>query len=444
MASDVTLPSPEDIVPRASSDWRATLRQGHFVVFVLLGGFVLWAVTARLDGAAVADGVVAVESNRKTIQHLEGGIVKEILVRNGDVVEAGQELLRLDPTKLDAQSALYGNQLAILMAQEARLVAESEMRRTLVMPPEVAKRAAEPSVAPVVADQGRLFKTRLDELDRNTQVADSEIAQAQKDIEQNRVDLETGRATLANITHELDALWPLYERKLVATTRITPLQREKLRLEGVVEGGELQAVKLKNKLDEITLKKQQVEQDYRKDASTALIDVRKMISDIRQNIIISEDGRKRGIIRAPIAGTVQEMRVFTIGGVIRPGDPILDIVPAKDELVVQAKIRPDDVDRIAPGMKAELKFPAFNYWGGREISGTLRSVSRDRIVGNEGKDVYFAAEILVDKSTLPTRIADKLTAGMTAYAVVATEPRTVADYLLSPLRERFDRSLRER
>jgi multidrug efflux pump subunit AcrA (membrane-fusion protein) len=138
------------------------------------------------------------------------------------------------------------------------------------------------------------------------------------------------------------------------------------------------------------------------------------------------------------------MRVFTLGGVIKPGEAILDIVPARDELVIRAKITPDDADRIVPGMKAELKFPAFNYWGSREISGTLRTLSRDRIVENDGKDIYFAAEIVVDKATLPASILDRLTAGMTANVLIGTEPRTVADYLLRPLVERFQDSMRER
>jgi HlyD family type I secretion membrane fusion protein len=430
--------------PRASQDWRAALWQGHAIVLVMLGGLAVWAVTARIDGAAIAPGVVAVESNRKTIQHLEGGIVKAILVRSGDRVEAGQELVRLDPTRIDAQTVLYQNQLAILLAQEARLNAESEMKRVLAMPAEVTVRSAEPSVAPVIADQDRLFRNHLDELDRNLALGDAQIAQAQKEIEQNSVDLATAKATLGNIVSELSALMPLYERQLVATSRITPLQREQLRLQGVIEGAELQATKLDDRLREIKLKKTEAEQDYRKDAATALIDIRRQVSDVRQNLVLTDDSVKRGVIRAPIAGTVQEMKVFTIGGVIRPGEPILDIVPSNDELVVQAKIAPDDADRVVEGMQAELKFPAFSYWGSHEIAGTLRSLSRDRIVENEGKDVYFAAEILVDKATLPPSIEKKLTAGMTANVLIKTEARTAADYLLRPLIERFEESMRER
>jgi HlyD family type I secretion membrane fusion protein len=444
MTHDLPSIRPDDLTPQASSDWHAMIRSGHLTVFVLLGGFLLWTVTARLDGAAVAAGVVQAESNRRTVQHLEGGIVKELLVRNGDYVTENQILIRLDPIRFEAQNDLYKNQLAILLAQEARLAAEYEMRPELVMPKEVIERAAQPSVSPVVADQNRMFQSRRDELLRNLAVAQSEIEQARQDIDQTKVDLATAVATLANIAQELESLMPFYERQLVATTRIKPLEREKLRPQGVIDGAKIQAIKIAERLSELELKKKQVQQDYQKDASTALIDVRKALSDVRQRIVLADDSQQRTEVRAPIAGSVQQMKIFTIGGVVRPGDPILELVPMKDELVVQAQIQPDDVDRVSPGMIAELKFPAFNYWGEKAILGKIRSISRDRIVENDGKNVYFATEIVVDKSTLPPNISSRLLAGMTSNVIISTGQRTVADYLVRPLVERFEKSMRER
>ncbi|WP_342362785.1 HlyD family type I secretion periplasmic adaptor subunit [Terrarubrum flagellatum] len=433
-----------DLAPQPSANWKATLRAGHFVIFGLLGGFALWASAARLDGAAVAGGVVEAQSNRKTVQHLEGGIVKDLLVRNGEQVAQDQLLIRLDPVRFEAQADLYRNQLAMLLAQETRLMAEYEMRPTLVLPEEVIARASNPSVAPVVADQTRLFQSRRDELVRNIQVAQSGIDQTAKDLEQNRIDTATATATLASVSQELDSVWPLYQRQLVATSRVTPLEREKLRLQGVIDGGKIQAVKLGERLTELELRKKQVRQDYEKDASTALIDIRKMISDARQQIVLAEDAQKRSEIRAPIAGVVQQLKIFTVGGVIRPGEPILDIAPVNDELVVRAQVQPDDVDRVTADMGAELKFPAFNYWGEKAIRGKVRSISRDRIIENEGKSIYFAAEVVVDKSTLPPDIRDRLLAGMTANVIILTGRRTVADYLVRPLVERFEKSMRER
>jgi HlyD family type I secretion membrane fusion protein len=444
MAHELLADSTGPMHPTASSDWKATVRLGQFVIFGLLGGFMLWAGTARLDGAAVAAGVVEAESNRKTVQHLEGGIVKELLVRNGDRVAEDQVLIRLDPLRMEAQNDQNKNTLAIFLAQEARLVSEYELRPDLVMPQEVLDRLSDPSVAPVVADQTRMFKSRRDELLRNLAVAQSEIDQVRKDIEQNRVDYSTGVGTLSSITKELDSLMPLLEQKLVPMTRVTTLEREKLRLQGVIDGAKIQETKNNERLRELELRKTQAQQDYQKDASSSLVDVRKQLSDTRQQLLMTEDAQKRTEIRAPIAGTVQQMKIFTVGGVIRPGDAILDIVPIKDELVVRAQVQPDDVDRISAGMHAEIKFPAFNYWGEKAIRGIVQSVSRDRIVDNDGKTIYFAAEVVVDKSTLPPQIGSRLLAGMTSNVIILTGERTVASYLLKPLVERFDKSMRER
>jgi HlyD family type I secretion membrane fusion protein len=444
MTHDVVSHNAQGIAPVASSDWRGMLRIGHIVVAGLLGGFLIWTLTARLDGAAVATGVVETESSRKTIQHLEGGIIKELLVRNGVNVTENQLLMRLDPVRFEAQNDLYRNQLAILLAQEARLMAEYDMRSSLVMPTEVVDRAQQPAVVPMITDQMRAFQTRREEVLRNIQLAQSDIEQAKRDSEQSDVDARTAARTLESITKELDSLQPLFERQLVTTTRINPLEREKLRLQGIIDGAKVQQTKLGERIEGLELKKKQVEQEYRRDASTSLIDVRKMISDARQQIILADDSQKRTEIRAPIAGTVQQMKFFTIGGVVRPGDPILDIIPSKDELVIQAQIKPDDADRVSTGMKSEIKFPAFNYWGAQIIRGNVRSVSRDRIVEADGKNIYFAAEVLVDRSTLPAAIDGRLLAGMSASVIISTGKRTVAEYLIKPITERFDRSMRER
>jgi HlyD family type I secretion membrane fusion protein len=279
---------------------------------------------------------------------------------------------------------------------------------------------------------------------RNVALAQSDIDQAKRDLEQSAVDARTATGTLESIAKELDSLLPLYEMQLVTTSRINPLEREKLRLQGIIEGARVQQNKLNERIEGLELKKKQAQEDYRKEASTGLIDVRKMISDARQQVILADDSQKRAEIRAPIAGTVQQMKFFTVGGVVRPGDPIMDISPSKDELVIQAQIKPDDADRVSTGMSAEIRFPAFNYWGSQVIRGNVHSVSRDRIVENEGKNIYFAAEVVVDRSTLPSSIDGRLLAGMSASVIISTGKRTVAEYLIKPIAERFDKSMRER
>jgi len=433
------------LAPLPSADWARIVRFGYIAVIVGLGAFVAWAATARLDGAAVAPGVVAVESNRKTIQHLEGGIIREILVRDGDVVSAGQVLLRLDPTRVDATGDLYRNQLAAMLAQETRLLAERDGAPSLSFPPAVLQRATDLAVAAAMSDQKRLFDTRREVLQRNLNVAESQIEQIRRETDQNVSDLETARKTLDNIQRELEPMRQLLQQKLVSVSRVMPLEREKLRLEGVIANSELQAQKLRERLIEAELKRNQVLADYRQDVSTQLLDVRRQLNDVRQQLIVAEDAQRRFELKAPIAGAVQQMRIFTVGGVIKPGDPVLDIVPVNDVLVIQAKLSPLDIDRVGPGLGAEIRFPSFRYFGADVIRGTLRSVSRDRLLEDTtNRDPYFAAEVTVDRSSIPREFADRLSAGIPADVIIPTEGRTVMVYLLDPIFERFNKSMRER
>lgn len=443
-AAQRTEMAPAGLAPPPPADWRSAARVGRAIVIVGFGVFVGWASLARLDGAAVSSGVVAVESYRKTVQHLEGGIVREILVRDGDVVAEGQVLLRLDPTRVDAQSEAYRSQVAALQAQETRLLVERDAGSVLSFPPEVVRRSADTAVAAVIADQKQVFDVRRAALLSNLSVADAQIEQIRKESEQNTSDLATARATYANVVSELVPLRGLLQQKLVAVSRVMPLEREKLRLEGVIASGELQAKKLHERLVEAELKRKQVLSDYRQESSTQLLDVRRQLSDARQQLVVAEDAQRRFELKAPIAGTVQQMRIFTVGGVIRPGDPVLDIVPATDTLVIQAKISPLDVDRVTQGMRAEIRFPSFRYFGADIITGSLRSVSRDRLIEDASREPYFAAEVTVDRATIPAAFANRLTAGIPADVVIPTEPRSVMSYLLTPIYERFDKSMRER
>lgn len=430
--------------PKASVSWRRSVISGYAIIFGMLGTFAAWASVARLDGAAIAPGVVSYEGSRKTIQHLEGGIVLEILVRDGDRVEADQLLVRLDPTRVDTQSNLYSTQYLILLAQEARLLAEFELHDQLIFPPAVNARKGDATIAPVVADQTRLFETRRSSYLRNSEIAESLIQQARKELEQAAIDVATARSTLVQVDAELGQLRPLYDKKLVPTTRIAPLERERLRLAGIISSGDVQNGRLKERIDELTLRQKQVLQEYRQEASGQLLDVRKQLNEVRQQMTLVSDAQRRGEIRAPTAGTVQQMRFFTVGGVIRPGEPILDIAPHTDELVIRARIDPNDIDRVKVGGRAEIRFPSLGYMANDVMSGKLRAVSRDRITDDAAKQIYFAGEVVVDKASIPAVVQEKLSAGITAEVLIVSGERTVARYLIEPLFKRWNVSLRER
>jgi len=434
--------------PFASTDWRVMLRVGVGVIvftFVVLGG---WSAVARLDSAVVADGAIAIESNRKTIQHLEGGIVREILVRDGDTVRQGDTLVRLDPTRNEATDKGFRQQLAIASALQARLTAQRDMADTIDFPADVTAFKDDPYIDNALRDNQSQFDNRRQSLLRGVQVLEKQIAQAKSEIAQAAVDQETAQKQIESIDLELPNLKSLLERGLVSLPRVTTLERQLMVVKGQLETAKVSAVKADEKVGEFQARIDQLQQDYRQEGANALPDVRKVISDARQQLTIASDVLQRIDIKAPVTGTVQQLKVFTVGGIIRAGDPILDIVPSSDTLVVRAKVLPIDVDRILTGEKVEVRVPQFMKFELGPIEGVVRNISRDSITdapNGAGAPVpYYAVEVAVDRSSIPEEIRDRMIAGMTVDTIIRTQERTVLSYLLAPLRNRIAKSMHER
>jgi len=434
--------------PVAPTNWRTMFQITAGVIvftFIVLGG---WSAVARIDSAVVAEGVVAIESNRKTIQHLEGGIVREILVRDGDVVQRGDVLVRLDPTRNAAADVGFRQQLAIASALQARLIAQREMADTINFPLEVTAFGDDPLIVNAIHDNQSQFDNRRQSLLRGKEVFEQQIAQTKDEIRQAILDEKTARQQIDSIGLELPNLKMLLEKGLVSLPRVTTLERQLIQVQGQFEGAQISRTKATEKVGELQARIDQLKQDYRQEAANALPDVRKTISDARQQLIVSSDALQRIEIKAPVTGTVQQLKIFTIGGIIRPGDPILDIVPSSDTLVVRSRVLPVDVDRIMPGQSVELRVPQFMKFELKPIVGTLRSISRDSIVDVPGPSgpaqPYFAVEIAVDRNSIPEDIRDRMSAGMTVDTIIRTQERTVLSYLVAPLSNRLAKSMRER
>lgn len=434
--------------PVPSTDWRMMLRAATGVIvftFVVLGG---WSAVARLDSAVVADGAVAVESNRKTVQHLEGGIVREILVRDGDNVRQGDTLIRLDPTRNAAADLGYREQLAIASALQARLVSQRGMADRVELPSEVTSLKDDPLIVNAIHDNQSQFDNRRESLRRATEVIEKQVAQAQDEIRQASLDQRTAQQQIESINVELPNLRVLLEKGLVALPRVTTLERQLIQTQGQLETAQISKTKAAEKVGELHARIDQLKQDYRQEAANALPDVRKTISDARQQLVVANDALQRIEIKAPVTGTVQQLKMFTIGGVIRPGDPIMDIVPSTDVLVVRAKVMPVDVDRIVAGDAVEVRVPQFVRFELKPIVGSVRSISRDSIQDAPGPtgqvQTYFAVEVAVDRASIPDEIRDRISAGMTVDAIIRTQERTVLSYLVAPLRNRLAKSMRER
>ncbi|RAI44999.1 HlyD family type I secretion periplasmic adaptor subunit [Rhodoplanes roseus] len=435
----------EDLpAPVASANWKPMLWLGFCIIvftFVGLGG---WSAFARIDSAVVAGGAVSVESYRKTVQHLEGGIVQEILVRDGDMVKEGAVLLRLDPTRSGAAERTVRQQVAVMLSLEARLLAQRDLADSVHFPEEVTAIGNDPLVASAMLDNRKQFEARRGSLLQAIEVIDKLIAQARREVEQSLSDQKTAGDQLASIGQELPNLRSLLERGLVALPRVTTLERQQMATRGALDTAKINYEKAQEKIAELQARREQLRQDYRQEGANGLPDVRKSLGDLSQQLLVAQDALKRGEVKAPVSGTVQQLRIFTAGGVLKPGDPILDIVPASDTLVVRAKVGSTEIDRIVPGMPVEIRIPQFTQFQIHPILGKVRSVSRDTLLDEVTRVPYYAVELGVDRASVPPEIEDKISAGMMVDALIRTEERTVLQFLLAPLVNRLATSLRER
>ena len=430
--------------PIAPGDWKSTLSYGYAImVFAVVVTFT-WSAIAKIDGAVTASSIVAVSSNRKEIQHLEGGIVREILVRDGSMVNKGDVLLRLDPTRSMAAAETYEKQLAQAQAQEARLEAQRSLAKQVTFPDSVMKLASDPQVASAISDNRRQFDSRLATLQSSLDVIDAQLAQAQKQIEQAAITKKTSEDQILTVKSELEGVMTLYKKGFVALPRVTALQRQESGLQGAIDGAIVSIAQAQDKVNELTASADQLRKAYVQEAAAALPDVRKTIGDLTQQIIVAKDSLRRVDITAPVSGSVQSMKVFTIGGVVRPGDVIMEIVPSSDVLVLRAKILPEDIDRVRVGQEVDIQLTQFREFKSEIIKGTLETLSHDVIEDPKTGNTYYAAEVSVDRSSIPTEIRDRIIPGMQANVFMRTGERTVLQFLVAPIFDRFYSSMTER
>jgi S-layer protein transport system membrane fusion protein len=430
--------------PAPSSNWGSTIRLGYLIVgatFIGLGG---WSSIARLDAAVIAQGAVAPQSNRKTVQHLEGGIVSEIAVHDGDIVKEGQLLMRLDRTQSAAADLSLRNQDIIARCHEARLLAQRDKLEKVKFPEEIVALSADPVIASAIADNQNQFASRRKSFVNGAEVLDKQLSQAAKDVEQAQSDHDTSALQLKSVEEELAPLEVLLVKGLVPVTRVTTVQRQKQALEGAIAKSAIDLARAKDKISEIEARRKQWDEDYGQEAANSLLDVRKSMNDVSQKMVVTGDALRRVDILAPVGGTVQQLRFFTVGGVVRSGEPIMDIMPAADTLVVRSQVLPIDIDRIHSDMPAEIRFPQFASVRDLNVHGIVKYVSQDSIQDPATHQSYYAIEVSVDRSNIPTDINEKLMSGMMTTVVVPTGRRTVLGYLVGPLMSRLSMSMRER
>jgi HlyD family secretion protein len=415
------------------------------IIAILVFGIGGWAATIPLDGAVVAQGLLVVDSSVKKVQHLTGGIVKEIRVREGDHVKAGDILVRLDETQTKASNSVVTTNLDELIAQQARLEAERDDAGHIDIPAAFAKRHdSNFDAARAMAAEQKLFELRREARDGKKAQLRERVAQLRKEIQGYVGQTAAKEREIALINKELEGVRQLREKNLVPLTRLTALERDAARIEG--ERNQLIAATAQSegKVTETGLQIIQVDQDLRCEVAKALSETRTKVSEFFERKVATDDQLMRTDIRAPQNGVVQQLAVHTVGGVVSAGDTIMLIVPDADTLTVEAKITPQDIDQLFVGQQTTLRFAAFNMRTTPEIKGAVNFISADITQDQRTGVGYYVARIALSPSEVE-RLGDvKLIPGMPVAAFIKTSERTMLSYLVRPLRDQMDRAFKEK
>jgi HlyD family secretion protein len=418
---------------KSGADWRRVAMTGYAIIFLTFGVVGGWATIAKIDRAVSAPGFVAIETNRKTVQHYEGGIVREILAKEGETVAQGAVLFRLENVQAKANYQILENQLASLLALEARLLAERDQATEIAWPEEITS-GAEQAVDPrIMADQVAEFNKRRSSLQGQIDVLKSRIDQLNDQIRGTDLEKTSAVKQVEYINKELVGLRDLAAKNLIPATRLYAMERERERLEGSIGEAIASIAKYNGEIGEFNIQIQQLEQRFQEDVAKSLVDVREKLSDLRQKVVVAKDVLRRIDVLAPVSGTVQNLKVFTLGQVIRGGEPLLDIVPENEHLIVEVQFSPNDIDGVLIGQQAEVRFPAFHSRNIPLIQGHLESVSRDRLTDETTKQPYYRGIVGLDALDIPEEWRSRVKAGMPAEVIVATGERTVLSYVMSPL-----------
>lgn len=427
--------------------WRA----GRFIFFGFiviittfgLGGY--WAMATQIRGAVVAPAELRVESKSKPVQHSVGGLVGEILVKDGDTVEAGDVLIRFDQTTQGASLAIVETQLLGLRALRARLITERDDLPSVVFDDDLLQKAQTSSdVAKVVSDQQRLFRARLESYRQQRAQLGQRIGQLGNEIDGARSRLDSFTSQLASVEEELKVQQDLLKRGLTTRQRAQEFIREKARING--EQGALTAeiARLYRQIDETKIEITRLEEERREDSISQLREVQAEVSELQQRAIVARDDFSKIDLRAPQSGVVQELNVFSKGAVVAPGEAIMTIVPVADRLVLEARVAPDKRDQISIGQTARVRFSAFSTQTTPELTGEVVKISADRKVDETTGQPYFGIEVLLsDEERAKIGKENTLLPGLPAEVYIQTELRTPLSYLLKPLTDNMNRAFRE-
>lgn len=423
---------------------RGPIMLGMLMLLFLFGVFGLWGAIAPIDSAAIALGKVAVDSNKKTIDHLEGGIVKKILVKEGSDVKEGQPLVLLDDTAARARLDLFKGQYVSARASEARLIAERDNAEEIAFPQElIDKEKDDPMVASNVDAQRRLFVSRRESIEGKIDVLQQKIKQNKEQIIGIKEQIKSSDRQISLLNQEIGDVSHLLKTGDASKTRLLALQRNQAGISG--ERGERLSMIAQSKqaINEAKIEMYNVRTQFLNEVVQELKETQTKLSDLSEQLRSAQDIVSRIEIKSPIAGEVTGLKVHTVGGVIAPGEAIMDIVPFDEQLVVEAKVNPQDIDVVTKGMTARVRLSAFKSRSTPPVEGEVVTVSADRIEDPRTGESYFLARVIIREEELEKLEDVKLSPGMPAEVLIITGERTLFGYLIAPIRDSFNKAFRE-
>jgi len=437
-------PAPPPPVPTPdAAGVRKPILAGAVIIFVFFGIFGTWAALAPLNSAAIAAGVVNVESNRKTVQHLEGGIVGKILVREGDKVKAGQVLIRLDETQPRASLDLLKGRYIAAKALEDRLRAERDGKQEIRFSDELMVHFGENQVAEILNSQINIFEARKKALQGQTRIIRQRVAQFREEIKGLREQIKSDNAQLRLIDQETRDVGYLVGKGLAPKPRLLALQRKTAEIGGNRGQNLAQIARAEQSIGESLLQISELKTTMNNEVVQELREVQTELFELAERISAAEDVLKRTEIRAPLEGTVVGLQVHTPGGVISPGVPLMDIVPRFDKLVIEAQVDPLDIDIVHPGLPAQVRLTAFSQRNILPLDGKVVWVSADRLTDENTGLAYYSARIQILGDISKALGGAALYPGMQAEVMIVTGERTPLEYLWRPISSSLNRAFRE-
>jgi HlyD family type I secretion membrane fusion protein len=417
---------------------------GWLIIAIFFGGIGTWAVTAPLNGAVVGNAVVKVEGNRKSVQHLDGGIVKELHVREGERVNVGDLLFVLDETQARAEYEVLSQQYVVLRATEVRLLTELDHGSALVMPDDLKARSEDTYLKSVWNGQVSQFESRRAAIEGQRSVIREKINQLGSQIVGAEAQVKAFTDQISSVKAEAKDIAPLVERGLIARPRILQLERTAYGLEGQIADANANIAKARQAIAEQEQQIAQLDNDRMTDVTKDLRDTQAKMLEVIPKAMNAKAVLGRMEIRAPYAGRIVALTVFSVGGVIQRGEKILDIVPDQDLLTIEAQIAVEDISDIKPDMRAEVHLTAYKQRIVPIIHGDVIQVSADRLTDPKTNNPYYVAFVRIDESELAAMPNIRLYPGMPATVMIPTIQRTAFDYIVGPLVMSFNHAFRQK